>query len=172
MPFVRVTRITSETRRRTKDKRRKGGNGTARGKEREGKERGETSGGGRETEVISLCLFRLLASREEAVANLLPRRKSPRSAAGRKLSSPTCGRLLPGKGDPCVGHPAARISVVVRPVLFFQVLFPPDSRLPFFSSSPPPPLSLSLSPLFMFCASAALVSSSHVATGHRIVGAN
>jgi hypothetical protein len=64
------------------------------------------------------------------------------SAAGRKLSSPTCGQPLPGKG-PCTGHPAARISVIVPPVLFFQVLFPFDSCLFFFLD-----ISLSLSLYF------------------------
>lgn len=49
---------------------------------------------------------------------------SKRSRRGTKIIFPDkSGQLLPGKGDPCVGHPVARISAVVRPVLFFRVLF-------------------------------------------------
>lgn len=67
---------------------------------------------------------------------------------------------LPGKSDPCVG-PAARISVVVRPVLFFQLLFLSVSdSLPF-----------SLSPLLARFSFSRLLAF-HVATSHRIVGAN
>lgn len=62
------------------------------------------------------------------------------SRGGTKIIFPDKnGQLLPGKGDPCVGHPIARISAVVRPVLFFQVLFLFDCRLSF-------SFSLSLSP--------------------------
>lgn len=111
----------------------------------------------REKWIIGRCYeerrwMRCRLALEEAVTKILLRRRGP--ATEQKLSSPTSQQLLPGKGDPCVGHPIARISVVVRPVLFFQVLFLSDCRLP---------LPLSLSFLRFFFPS--LVFSFHVATG-------
>lgn len=79
------------------------------------------------------------------------------SRGGTKIIFPDKnGQLLPGKGDPCVGHPIARISAVVRPVLFFQVLFLFDCRLSFSFS-----LSLLLLFTFLFQSSRPLVSRCH-----------
>jgi len=68
------------------------------------------------------------------------------SRGGTKIIFPDkSGQLLPGKSDPCVGHSVARISAVVRPVLFFKVLFLSDNFLSLFLS-----FSFSFSLLFTF----------------------
>lgn len=76
---------------------------------------------------------------------LSPPAKNPGDGETKIISPDKSGQSLPGKGDPCVGHPAARISVVVRPVLFFQVLF--------LSVSDSLPFSLSPTRAFLFFSS-------------------